>query len=60
MSRAGSAPKDHQRLPAQYREILPCGSMVEKLSHQRISIRAGLRKQQSPGGKAIDAMHDQD
>jgi hypothetical protein len=44
---------------AQYREILPYGSMVEKLSHQRISIRTGLRKQQSPGGKTIDAMHDQ-
>jgi hypothetical protein len=26
---------------------------------ERISIRTGLRKQQSPGGKAIDAMHDQ-
>jgi hypothetical protein len=25
--------------------------MVEKLSHQRISIRTDLRKQQSPGGK---------
>jgi hypothetical protein len=44
---------------AQYREILPYGSMSEKLSHQRISIRTGLRKQQSPGGKTIDAMHDQ-
>jgi hypothetical protein len=44
---------------AEYREILPYGSMVEKLSHQRISIRTGLRKQQSPGGKTIDAMHDQ-
>jgi len=29
---------------AQYREILPYGSMVEKLSHQRISIRTGLCK----------------
>jgi hypothetical protein len=44
---------------AQYREIPPYGSMVKKLSHQRISIRTGLRKQQSPGGKTIDAMHDQ-
>ena len=44
---------------AQYREILPYGSMVEKLSHQRISMRTGLRKQQSPRGKTIDAMHDQ-
>jgi hypothetical protein len=33
--------------------------MLEKLTHQRISIRTGLRKQQGPGGKAIDAMHDQ-
>jgi len=44
---------------AQYREIPPYGSMVEKLSHQRISIRTGLCKQQSPGGKTIDSMHDQ-
>jgi hypothetical protein len=44
---------------AQYREIPPYGSMVEKLSHQRISIRTGLCKQQCPGGKTIDAMHDQ-
>lgn len=44
---------------AHYRQVLPYRSMVEKLSHQRISIRAGLRKQQYPGGKAIDPMHDQ-
>ena len=44
---------------AQYREILPCGSMFEKLPHQCISIRTGFRKQQSPGGKPIDVMHDQ-
>lgn len=29
---------------AEYREILPYGSVVEKLSHQRISSHAGLRK----------------
>ena len=44
---------------AHYRDILPYGSMVEKLSYKRISIRTGLREQQSPGGKTIDAMHDQ-
>ena len=33
--------------------------MVEKLSHQRISIRTSLRKQQSPGGKTIDSVHDE-
>jgi hypothetical protein len=44
---------------AQYREILSYGSMSEKLSHQRVSIRSGLGKQQSPRSKPIDAMHDQ-
>ena len=44
---------------AHYREILPYGSMVEKLSYQRISIRTGLGEQQSAGAKTIDAMHDQ-
>ena len=44
---------------AHYREILPYWSMVEKLSHERISIRIGLCKQQNPGGKSIDAMHNQ-
>lgn len=44
---------------AQYREIPSDGSVGEKLSHQRISIRTGLRKQQSPRGKTIDAMHNQ-
>jgi len=44
---------------AQNREIFPYGSMSEKLSHQRISIRTGLGKQQSSGSKPIDAMHDQ-
>ncbi len=29
---------------AQYREVPPYGSMVEKLPHQRISIRTGLCK----------------
>ena len=38
---------------------MPNGSMVEKLSHQHISIRTGLRKQQSTRGKTIDAMHNQ-
>jgi len=33
---------------AQHREILPYGSMVEELSHQRISIRTGLRKTAEP------------
>jgi hypothetical protein len=33
--------------------------VVEKLSHQIISVRPRLGKQQSSGGKTIDAMHDQ-
>ena len=43
---------------AQYREILSYGSMGEKLSYQRVSIRTGFRKHQSPRSKTIDAMHD--
>jgi hypothetical protein len=35
-------------MASEYSEIPPNGSMVEKLSHQQISIRTGLRKQQSP------------
>src|ERR1700676_1386499 len=38
---------------------MPNGSMVEKLSHQHISIPTGLRKQQSPRSKTINAMHNQ-
>ena len=33
--------------------------MGEKLPHQRIPVGTGLGKQQNPGGKTIDAMHDQ-
>jgi hypothetical protein len=44
---------------AQYRKILSYWRMVEKLTHEHISIRIGLRKQQNPGSKTIDAMHDQ-
>jgi hypothetical protein len=44
---------------AYYREILPHGSMREKLSHQRISIRVSLCKQKNPRGKTIDAMDHQ-
>jgi hypothetical protein len=33
--------------------------MGEKLSHERISIRIGLGKQQETGDKTIDAMHHQ-
>ncbi len=41
------------------REILPYGSMGEKLPHQRRPVWCGLSKQQSPGGKPIDAMYHQ-
>jgi len=44
---------------AHYRQVLPHRSMVEKLAHQRISIRRGLRKEQDPRGKTIDPMDDQ-
>ena len=48
----------HLETAAQYREILPCRSMVEKLTHQRSPIRSGLSKKQSPRGVTIDAMYD--
>src|SRR6266404_5946639 len=41
------------------REILPHGSVSEKLPHQRGSIRRSLGKKQSPRRKSIDAMYDQ-
>src|ERR1700686_3787492 len=41
------------------RKILPHGSVGEKLSHQRGSIRRSLGKKQSPRRKSIDAMYDQ-
>ena len=44
--------------PANYREILPHGSMAEKLSNECIAIRLGFRKEQNPGRKTIDAMYD--
>src|ERR1700676_2048616 len=45
--------------PTHDREILPHGSVGEKLPHQRGSIRRSLSKQQSPRRKSIDAMYDQ-
>src|ERR1700674_363385 len=44
---------------AHHREILPHGSVGEKLPHQRGSIRRSLGKKQSPRGKSIDAVYDQ-
>jgi hypothetical protein len=44
--------------PANYREILPHGSMAEKLSNEYIAIRLSFRKEQNPGRKTIDAMYD--
>src|SRR6202795_128204 len=45
--------------PTHDREILPHGSVGEKLPHQRGSIRRSLGKKQSPRRKSIDAMYDQ-
>ena len=45
--------------PANNREILPDGSMGEKLSNEWIAIRRSFRKEQNPGRKTIDAMHHQ-
>jgi hypothetical protein len=44
--------------PANYREILPHGSMAEKLSNECIAIRLSFRKEQNPGRETIDAMYD--
>ena len=52
-------PRFNAETSAHYREILPYRSVFEKLPYQRRSIRSGLRKQQGPGGKTIDAVHDQ-
>src|ERR1700676_3831026 len=41
------------------REILPQGSVGEKLPHQRGAIRRSLGKKQCPRSKAINAMYDQ-
>ena len=43
---------------AKHREILPHGSMAEKLYNERISIQLGFRKEQHPGREPIDAMDD--
>jgi hypothetical protein len=43
--------------PANYREILPHGSMAEKLSNECVAIRLSFRKKQNPGRKTIDAMY---
>jgi len=45
--------------PANHREILPDWSMAEKLSNECISIRFSFRKEQKPGRKTINAMHDE-
>ena len=45
-------------VPAHDGEILPHGSMFEKLLHQRLAIRPGLGEEQDSGCVAIDAMND--
>jgi hypothetical protein len=40
-------------------EILPHGSMGEKLADERFAIRRGFGKEKDSGGKTIDAMHDE-
>jgi hypothetical protein len=44
--------------PTDHREVLPHWSMGEKLSNECISTRLSFRKEQNPGRKTIDAMHD--
>lgn len=44
--------------PANRREVLPHRSVGEKLSNQCVPIRLALGKEQHPGGKTIDAVHD--
>jgi hypothetical protein len=45
-------------MSANYCEILPHRSVAEKLSNERVSIRAGFCKEQDPGRVTIDAMYD--
>ena len=44
--------------PADHREVLPHGSMAEKLSNECISTRFSFRKEQNPRRKTINAMYD--
>ena len=45
-------------VPANYREILPHGSMAEKLSNECVSIRLGFCKEKDSGRETVDAMYD--
>lgn len=47
------------QVPAQHRKILPRRGMVEKLLNERIPIPLSFRKEQNPGGEAIDSMYDE-
>ena len=42
----------------QYGQILPERSMRKKLTHEHVPVGTGFRKEQSSGGKTIDAMYD--
>ena len=45
-------------MSANHCEILPHRGVADKLSNQCVSIRFRFCKEQNPGGKTIDAMHD--
>jgi hypothetical protein len=47
------------QMPANYGQIMPHGSMREKLPDQRLSITQGLGEQQNSGRETIDAMYHQ-
>lgn len=44
-------------MAANHRQIMPDGSMREKLPNQGVSISLGLGKQQNSGRETINAMH---
>ena len=48
-----------REVPANHGQILPDGSVREKLSNQRVSIRVGFGEQQNSGRETIDTMYHQ-
>jgi hypothetical protein len=44
---------------ANYCEVVPHGSVREKLFHERVAIGIGFREDENSRGEPIDAVHDQ-
>jgi hypothetical protein len=48
-----------RKMSANHGEIFPHRSMSEKLSDECVAVGLSLSKKQKPGGKAVNAMHDE-